>query len=185
MPIHFLHQSVPFDELIALYAASDVCLVASTRDGMNLVSYEYIACQNERHGVLMLSEFAGAAQSLNGSVVFNPWNTEELANCLHDAVTMSEEQRTVNFEKLYKYIHIYTSAKWGKSFVKELTKISNHAMKVKARRQSMAIAPDNGPADEAAAVGETIGNGSTGSAPTEHGNTGNGSTELAADGKTP
>jgi len=51
MPIHFLHQSVPFDELTALYAVSDACLVSSTRDGMNLVSYEYIATQRERHGV--------------------------------------------------------------------------------------------------------------------------------------
>ena len=52
-----------FDELISLYNISDVCLVSSTRDGMNLVSYEYIACQQDRKGVLILSEFAGAAQS--------------------------------------------------------------------------------------------------------------------------
>ncbi len=68
MPIHFLHRSVSFDELCALYAISDACLVTSTRDGMNLVSYEYIACQQERAGVMILSEFAGAAQSLNGSL---------------------------------------------------------------------------------------------------------------------
>jgi trehalose 6-phosphate synthase len=67
MPIHFMHKSVTFDELVALYAVSDACLVSSTRDGMNLVSYEYVSCQRERHGVLILSEFAGAAQSLNGS----------------------------------------------------------------------------------------------------------------------
>lgn len=108
MPIHFMHQSVPFDELIALYAASEVCLVSSTRDGMNLVSYEYIASQKKRHGVLVLSEFTGAAQSLNGSLIFNPWNTEELATTIHDAVTMSAEQRAVNFEKLDKYVRKYT-----------------------------------------------------------------------------
>lgn len=65
-PIHFLHKSVNFEELVALYAVSDVCLISSTRDGMNLVSYEYICCQQENHGVMILSEFAGAAQSLNG-----------------------------------------------------------------------------------------------------------------------
>jgi len=108
MPIHFIHQSVPFEELIALYAACDACLVTSTRDGMNLVSYEYIASQQERHGVMLLSEFTGAAQSLNGSIIFNPWNTEELAGALHDAVTMSDEQRANNFEKLYKYVCKYT-----------------------------------------------------------------------------
>jgi trehalose 6-phosphate synthase len=108
MPIHFMHKSVAFDELVALYAVSDVCLVSSTRDGMNLVSFEYIACQQERHGQLVLSEFAGAAQSLNGSLVVNPWNTEELAVSFHDSVTMGDEQRKSNFEKLQKYVNKYT-----------------------------------------------------------------------------
>src|SRR5436190_23821837 len=108
MPIHFMHKSVNFDELIALYAVSDVCVVSSTRDGMNLVSYEYIATQQRRHGVLVLSEFAGAAQSLNGSIIINPWNTEELAAAFQEAVTMGDEQRALNFCKLEKYVFKYT-----------------------------------------------------------------------------
>lgn len=108
MPIHFMHKSVSFDELIALYSASDACIVSSTRDGMNLVSFEYIATQERRKGVLVLSEFAGAAQSLNGSIVVNPWNTEELANAYHEAVSMSEDRRANNFAKLNKYISKYT-----------------------------------------------------------------------------
>ena len=108
MPIHFMHKSVNFDELIALYAVSDVCLVSSTRDGMNLVSYEYIATQQKRHGVLILSEFTGAAQSLNGSILVNPWNTEELAGAIQESVTMSDEQRAINFSKLDKYVSKYT-----------------------------------------------------------------------------
>lgn len=137
-PIHFLHKSVSFDELIALYAVSDVCLVSSTRDGMNLVSYEYIACQEKRHGVMILSEFAGAAQSLHGSLIINPWNTEELADAIHDAVTMGDEQRTMNYQKLAKYVNKYTSAWWGESFVSELTRISEQAeKKLRVRRQSL------------------------------------------------
>jgi trehalose 6-phosphate synthase len=124
MPIHFMHKSVSFDELIALYSVSDVCLVSSTRDGMNLVSYEYIATQEKRHGVMILSEFTGAAQSLNGSLVVNPWNTEELADSIHDAVTMGDEQRSLNYQKLSKYVRKYTSAWWGESFVTELRRIS-------------------------------------------------------------
>lgn len=122
-PIHFMHKSVEFTELLALYAVSDVCLISSTRDGMNLVSYEYILTQEERHGSLILSEFAGAAQSLNGSIIVNPWNVEELAGSIYDAVTMNAETRRANFEKLSKYIHKYTSAYWGSSFVSELTRI--------------------------------------------------------------
>jgi trehalose 6-phosphate synthase len=138
MPIHFLHQSVSFEELTALYAVSDACLVSSTRDGMNLVSYEYIATQRKRHGVMILSEFTGAAQSLNGALIVNPWNTEELAGAIHDAVTMSPEQREINFKKLEKYVFKYTSAWWGESFVSELVRISEHAGK-KHRKSSIAV----------------------------------------------
>jgi len=82
MPIHFLNQSLGLDDLVALYKATDVALVTSLRDGMNLVSFEYVACQENKPvpGGLILSEFAGAAQSLGaGSILVNPWNTTELA----------------------------------------------------------------------------------------------------------
>ena len=87
---------------------------------MNLVSYEYICCQKEKHGVLMLSEFAGAAQSLNGSIIINPWNTEHLAESIYKAVTMSEKERKQNHENLYKYVTKYTAQYWGLSFVQDL-----------------------------------------------------------------
>lgn len=107
-PIHWLHKSVQFDELIALYAVSDACLVTSTRDGMNLVSYEYISTQEERHGSMILSEFAGAAQSLNGSIIVNPWNADEVADAILEAMTMDDELRKHNYEKLSKYVNKYT-----------------------------------------------------------------------------
>lgn len=122
VPIHYMHKSVSFNELISLYSVSDVCLVSSTRDGMNLVSYEYIACQQEKKGVLILSEFAGAAQSLNGAIVVNPWNIEELSESIKEGLTLPQEKRDINFNKLFTYISKYTSAFWGESFVKELFK---------------------------------------------------------------
>jgi trehalose 6-phosphate synthase/phosphatase len=83
VPIHHLDRKLSFKQLCALYAITDVALVTSLRDGMNLVSYEYIACQTEKHGVLVLSEFAGAAQSLGaGSILVNPWNINDMANAL-------------------------------------------------------------------------------------------------------
>ena len=134
MPIHFLHQSVNFDELTALYAVSDICLVSSTRDGMNLVSYEYIATQRQNHGVMILSEFTGAAQSLNGSLIVNPWNTEELANAIHDAVTMTPELREANYRKLERYVFKYTSAWWGASFVNEMVRLGSDGATPKTLR---------------------------------------------------
>ena len=108
-PIHFLHKSVTFDELVSLYTVSDVCVVSSTRDGMNLVSFEYIASQKKRKGVLILSEFAGAAQSLSaGSIIINPWNTDQLSEALEEAVSLTDKERARKFEKLYKYVSKYT-----------------------------------------------------------------------------
>ncbi|KAI0460743.1 Trehalose-6-P synthase/phosphatase complex synthase subunit [Komagataella kurtzmanii] len=126
VPIHFMHKSVPFEELISLYAVSDICLVSSTRDGMNLVSYEYIACQQQKKGSLILSEFAGAAQSLNGAIVVNPWNTEELSEAIYEALSLPEEKRESSFESMFKYIGKYTAAYWGENFVKELTRVGNN-----------------------------------------------------------
>lgn len=124
MPIHFVHKSINFEELVALYASADACLVSSTRDGMNLVSYEYICCQQEKHGVLILSEFAGAAQSLNGSIIVNPWNTAELTNAIYEALTLPDAARRANHIKLYRYVTKYTAAFWGLNFVKELQRVS-------------------------------------------------------------
>ncbi|KAJ2555301.1 Trehalose-6-P synthase/phosphatase complex synthase subunit [Coemansia sp. RSA 1933] len=126
-PIHFLHKSVNFTELVSLYAVSDVCLITSTRDGMNLVSYEYVASQKNHHGVLVLSEFAGAAQSLNGSIIINSWNIEEVADAIHQALTMSPEQREANFNTLSRYVGKYTAAYWGVSFISELKRVSHAA----------------------------------------------------------
>lgn len=90
VPIHHLDRSLSFTELCALYAVTDVCLVTSLRDGMNLVSYEYVACQTDNAGVLVLSEFAGAAQSLGaGALLVNPWNVTDMSAAIHDALTMS------------------------------------------------------------------------------------------------
>ncbi|KAI0267741.1 alpha-trehalose-phosphate synthase TPS1 subunit [Gloeopeniophorella convolvens] len=139
MPIHFMHKSLPFDELCALYAVSDVCLVSSTRDGMNLVSYEYIACQQERQGVMILSEFAGAAQSLNGSIVVNPWDSQQVADAIHEAVTLPAEARAENHRKLFKYVTKYSAAFWGTSFVREMLKITPGAEGVAAERGSQAV----------------------------------------------
>lgn len=103
-PIHFMHQSVEFEELLALYAVSDACVVASTRDGMNLVSFEYIACQSHRHGSMILSEFAGSAQSLTGSIIVNPWNTYDMARAMYQAVTIEAGERADRFEQMNAYV---------------------------------------------------------------------------------
>lgn len=141
VPIHFMHTSVPFEELTAMYALSDACLVTSTRDGMNLVSfyikllsrhsadrcstmqvaYEYISCQREKNGVMILSEFAGAAQSLNGSVIMNPWDVQSTADAIHAAVTMDAETRKSNHEKLWRVSVIMTGLEKERKLISPFT----------------------------------------------------------------
>ncbi|KAG6332132.1 hypothetical protein ID866_6958 [Astraeus odoratus] len=87
------------------------------------VSYEYIACQQARQGVLILSEFAGAAQSLNGSIVVNPWDSQQVADAIHEAVTMDADLRAENHRKLFKYVNKYSAAFWGTSFIREMSRI--------------------------------------------------------------
>jgi trehalose 6-phosphate synthase len=89
---------------------------------------------------MIISEFAGAAQSLNGSIVVNPWDVQEVANALNEAVTMDMETRTLKHTNLFKvclpswtelkleltrpqYVQKYSAAYWGTSFVKELGKL--------------------------------------------------------------
>ncbi|RXK40693.1 alpha,alpha-trehalose-phosphate synthase (UDP-forming) [Tremella mesenterica] len=123
MPIHFMHRSVPSDELTAMYALADACLVTSTRDGMNLVAFEYISSQAKRHGSMILSEFAGAAQSLNGSIIINPWDVQSTADAIYQALQLSAEQRENSWRKLYRYVAKHTAEAWGVAFVSDLRRI--------------------------------------------------------------
>jgi len=92
-PVQYIHRSVPREELVAMYRAADICLVTSLKDGMNLVAKEYCASQVENTGVLILSEFAGAAIQLGrGAVLINPHDREGTADAIHRAVNMSEEE---------------------------------------------------------------------------------------------
>jgi len=122
VPIHFLYQSFGFNDLVALYNISCVCYVTSLRDGMNLVSYEYISCQSDNDpGVLIVSEFAGSAQSLGcGSIVINPWNIDDVASALHTALTMDLKQRQTHQKILNNIITKNTVQYWANSFLQTL-----------------------------------------------------------------
>ena len=126
VPIHYLDQSMKFEELCALYFRAEVMFVTSLRDGMNLVSFEYIACQEKNRGVLVLSEFAGAAQALGaGCVRVNPYNTEEVARGMYDALTMGAEQRSELHAYAQQYVSKFTAQLWFTNFVAQLARTEN------------------------------------------------------------
>eukprot|EP00899_Mesostigma_viride_P018962 jgi/Mesvir1/27067/Mv20760-RA.1 len=121
VPIHHLDRVLSFPELCALYAVTDVALVTSLRDGMNLVSYEYVACQNNKKGVLILSEFAGAAQSLGaGALLVNPWNVNDVAACIDYALNMSEGERRERQDYNFRHVTTHTAQAWADDFIAEL-----------------------------------------------------------------
>uniref|UniRef100_A0A3Q7F4F9 Uncharacterized protein n=1 Tax=Solanum lycopersicum TaxID=4081 RepID=A0A3Q7F4F9_SOLLC len=100
---------------------TNVALVTSLRDGMNLVSYEFVACQASKKGVLILSEFAGAAQSLGaGAILVNPWNITELASSIGYALTMSANEREKRHQHNFLHVTTHTSQEWAETFVSEL-----------------------------------------------------------------
>nr|ALN13337.1 trehalose-6-phosphate synthase-4 [Hevea brasiliensis] len=121
VPIHHLDRSLDFHALCALYAVTDVALVTSLRDGMNLVSYEFVACQASKKGVLILSEFAGAAQSLGaGAILVNPWNITEVAYSIGYALNMSADEREKRHNHNFRHVTTHTSQEWAATFVSEL-----------------------------------------------------------------
>ena len=137
-PIHYIQRSVSTEELCACYVVADVCLVTSLRDGLNLVSHEYILMQNQRMkhyddedhtisnkhntpGVLLLSEFTGAIQSLSGAMRINPWNTEAVATSIMQALTMDPALRRLQQSKLYRYVTTNTSSHWASSFLTDMS----------------------------------------------------------------
>lgn len=125
----YIHRSVSFAELTALYSVSDVCLLTSRRDGMNLVASEYVACQEARHGVLVLSEFAGAAVFMkHGSLLFNPANADGLSNALYEAITMGKKDRKKMYEGLRSFVT--TNTRLVVSFLS-----SSHPLKFLISRQ--------------------------------------------------
>lgn len=73
-PIVFLHQDISFSQYLALLTAADVSLITPLRDGMNLTSHEYIVCQENHHGPLILSEFTGTYGSFGACLRVNPWD---------------------------------------------------------------------------------------------------------------
>ncbi|MFH1262775.1 MAG: bifunctional alpha,alpha-trehalose-phosphate synthase (UDP-forming)/trehalose-phosphatase [Pseudomonadota bacterium] len=120
-PIQYVAHEIGFPELCALYERADVLLVTSVRDGMNLVALEYAACQKDRHGVLVLSEFAGAASSMGGSLFVNPWDAVQTANAISRALTMETNERASRAVHNFTYVRNFHSLGWARRFLRDLT----------------------------------------------------------------
>ncbi|KAF9971642.1 threalose-6-phosphate phosphatase [Actinomortierella ambigua] len=119
-PVHHYHQHIDRDEYYALLSVADIGLITSVRDGMNTTSLEYIMCQSEHHGPLILSEFTGTAGSLGGALMVNPWDYQGVAKVINDALNLSEQDKRTRHNQLLKHVLAHTAQFWAKSFISEL-----------------------------------------------------------------
>jgi alpha,alpha-trehalose-phosphate synthase [UDP-forming] len=116
-PISYFCRSLPRQQLAAYYLAADIALVTPLRDGLNLIAKEYAACKPDEDGTLILSEFAGAAEEMEGVLIVNPYNVDDVAEKLHRALEMPSEERRARMARLRHLASSRDIAWWRDEFL--------------------------------------------------------------------
>lgn len=119
VPVHYIFRRLESTELLAYYRTAEIALITPLKDGMNLVCKEYCACNLEENGVLILSEFAGAADQLqDGALLVNPVDLQGVAGALYRAFVMEEQERRSRMQRLRKVIQEQDIFWWVDSFLR-------------------------------------------------------------------
>jgi trehalose 6-phosphate synthase/phosphatase len=116
----YINRSIEREELVALYQLADICWVGPLRDGMNLIAKEYVACKGEGDGVLLLSEFAGAASEMGEALLINPFDEERTAALVGRALALDEDERRARMRALHRRVIRNDVFHWGKRFLQAL-----------------------------------------------------------------
>jgi len=117
-PVQHYPQYLQPLEYFALLRVAALALITSVRDGMNTASLEYIICQGDTHGPVILSEFTGTAESLQDAIIVNPTNTKQVATEIARCLAMSDEEKRAHHAKLYEYVTTNTSQAWNSHFLR-------------------------------------------------------------------
>jgi trehalose 6-phosphate synthase len=112
-PIIFLHEHHGADKLAVLYRTAQACVVTSLHDGMNLVAKEFIASRTDDRGVLVLSEFTGAARELCDALIVNPYAIDQLAEAYQDALTMPVEEQQRRMRRMRRQVADNNIYRWA------------------------------------------------------------------------
>jgi trehalose 6-phosphate synthase/phosphatase len=121
-PIHYLYRGLTQEEVVALYRAADAVLVTPLRDGMNLVAKEFVASRPDGDGVLVLSEFAGAAAELSEALRVNPYDVDRTADTMYRALHMPEDQRRTRMAVLRQRVMSFDVHEWAGAFIEHLVR---------------------------------------------------------------
>ncbi|MGA3039948.1 MAG: trehalose-6-phosphate synthase [Bryobacteraceae bacterium] len=122
-PVVFMNRHHSHAEIQPYYREADVCLVTSLHDGMNLVAKEYIAARADGQGALILSRFTGASHELADALVVNPYDTDELAQAIHTALTMPPEERKARMHRMRAVVQENNVYRWAGELIGELAAI--------------------------------------------------------------
>lgn len=121
VPIRYVNQGYPRDQLAGVYRAARIGLVTPLRDGMNLVAKEYVAAQNpEDPGVLILSRFAGAACQMDGALLINPYSADDISDAIEKALAMSRDERIARWQPMFDDVRNHDVIWWRKTFIEAL-----------------------------------------------------------------
>lgn len=122
-PIVLLKEHFTHEEIYPLYRSANFCLVTSLSDGMNLVAKEFVAARNDEAGVLILSQFTGAARDLRGAIPINPYNAEETADAIYKALTMSPAEQHRRMKKMRDSVKNYNVYRWAAELIRTVTSL--------------------------------------------------------------
>jgi trehalose 6-phosphate synthase len=122
-PIVLLERHHSHEEIADLYRAADLCLVTSLHDGMNLVAKEFVAARDDEGGALILSRFTGASRELEDALVVNPYDTQQLGEAIHLALTMDAEERIRRMRRMRRVVKEHNVYRWAANMVNELNEI--------------------------------------------------------------
>lgn len=125
VPIHYFYRTYAQDELAPIFRRSDIGLVTPLRDGMNLVAKEFVAAQDEDPGVVILSRFCGAAETMVDALIVNPYDLDATATAIYDALHMPLKERLRRWKALHADIAKNTSSAWCEGFLSDLA-TANH-----------------------------------------------------------
>ncbi|MDI6727865.1 MAG: bifunctional alpha,alpha-trehalose-phosphate synthase (UDP-forming)/trehalose-phosphatase [Thermodesulfovibrionales bacterium] len=123
-PIIYIDTKVEHKDLVSYYRAADVAIISSVYDGMNLVAKEYVASKTDEKGVLILSEFAGASEELEGSILVNPYDIEQFSECIKTALKMPEKEKVSRMVALRRHVSENNIHKWILDILNEITAIA-------------------------------------------------------------
>ncbi len=124
-PILFLKKHHSHEEIIPFYKAASFCMVTSLHDGMNLVAKEFIASRDQNDGTLILSQFAGASQELNGALIINPYDIEQSADAIKKALQMPEEKQQRQMKQMRRMVMSHNVYSWAASILRTMASIQN------------------------------------------------------------